>query len=158
MLGAAGIVDAEALAQRIEAGALAGEFLARHRDGVDVGVAQLALAGPLELGVEEADVELRVVDHQLGIGDEFQELLDPLAEARLVGQELVAQAVHVLRAGRHDHLGIEIGVEGAAGGDGIDQLDAADLDDAMAGQRIEAGGFGVENDFAHAGLLKKLPI
>ncbi len=28
-------------------------------------------------------------------------------------------------------------------------LDAADLDQPVAPQRIEAGGFGIENDFAH---------
>jgi hypothetical protein len=31
----------------------------------------------------------------------------------------------------------------------IHKLDAADLDDAMAVGRLEAGGFGIENDFAH---------
>ncbi len=31
----------------------------------------------------------------------------------------------------------------------IHQLDGADLDDAVAGFRVEAGGFGIEDDFAH---------
>ena len=79
-----------------------------------------------------------------------------LGEQRLVGQELVAEAVHVLRARRHDHFGIEVGVEGPAGGHRVDQLDAAHFDDAMAGQRIEAGGFGVEDDFAHEALVAYL--
>ena len=73
-----------------------------------------------------------------------------LGEQRLVGQELVGEAVNVLRPGRHDHFRIEVGVERLAGGHGVHELDAAHLDHAMAGQRIEAGGLGVENDFAHA--------
>jgi hypothetical protein len=104
----------------------------------------------LRLGIEEADIELRVVDDELRVADELQELLDPLGEARLVGQEVVGESVHVLRAGRHHHLGIEVGVEGAARGDHVHELDAADFDHAMAGQRIEAGRFGIEDDLAHS--------
>ena len=44
--------------------------------------------------------------------------------------------------------GIDVDVEGAAGREAVDQLDAADLDDAVLA-RIEAGGFGVEDDLAH---------
>ena len=37
----------------------------------------------------------------------------------------------------------------APGRDVVEQLDAGDLDDAMAGCRIEPGGFGVDHDLAH---------
>ncbi len=47
-------------------------------------------AGGGELRVEEADVELRVVDHELGAVDERQELLRDLGERRLGREELVA--------------------------------------------------------------------
>ena len=55
------------------------------------------------------------------------------------------------RARRHLPLGIEIGVERIARGDVVDQFEAADLDDAVAAVRVEAGRFGVEDDFAHNG-------
>jgi hypothetical protein len=40
-------------------------------------------------------------------------------------------------------------VEGHAGRNAVEQLDAADLDHPMTLERIEAGGLGVEDDFAH---------
>ena len=41
-------------------------------------------------------------------------------------------------------------MERAAGAPPVDELDAADLDDAMAQLRLEPGGFGVEDDLPHA--------
>jgi hypothetical protein len=38
-------------------------------------------------------------------------------------------------------------MKGAAGRDVVDQLDRADLDDAVAGCVVGAGGLGVEDDF-----------
>ena len=43
-----------------------------------------------QFGVEEADVEGGVVDDQLGAGDELQELVGDLGEARLVREVLRA--------------------------------------------------------------------
>ena len=40
-------------------------------------------------------------------------------------------------------------MEGLAGGYPVDQLDAADLDQAMAVQRIETRGLGIEHNLAH---------
>ena len=40
-------------------------------------------------------------------------------------------------------------MERVAGRDAIDELDTADLDQAMAVQRIETGRFGIKHDFAH---------
>src|SRR6516164_10664723 len=37
----------------------------------------------------------------------------------------------------------------------VEQLDAADFDQAVTAQRIEAGGFCIENDFAHQVQAKK---
>jgi hypothetical protein len=45
-------------------------------------------------------------------------------------------------------LRVDVEMHRAAGREAIDQLDAAELDDAvLAG--VEAGGFGVEDDLAH---------
>ena len=104
----------------------------------------------LEFGIEEADVEGGVVDHELGAGDELDQLRGDLAELRLVLELRARDAVHGLRALVDVPLGIQIAMEAAAGGAPIDDLEAADLDDAMAALGFEAGGFGVENDLAHA--------
>jgi hypothetical protein len=66
---------------------------------------------------------------------------------RFVGQKRAGYAVDALRFRRHLAFGIEIGLVRAAGGKMIDQLDAADFDDAVAVGRIEPGGLGIENDF-----------
>src|SRR5690606_22495797 len=73
-----------------------------------------------------------------------------LGEQRLAGQELEAQLVHRVSLLGHVALGIDIAVEQRARGHAVDQLDAGDLAEAVAGGRIEAGGFGIEDDLAHS--------
>ncbi len=48
----------------------------------------------------------------------------------------------------HVALGVEVAMPHPAGRDAVDQLDAADLDDAMAVERIEPGRLGIEHDLA----------
>ena len=50
----------------------------------------------------------------------------------------------------HVALGIDVAVKLAARGDAVHELDAADLDQAVAALGVKAGGFGVEDDLAHA--------
>jgi hypothetical protein len=57
--------------------------------------------------------------------------------------------MHAQRALFDFALGADVAVEGASRGTAIDQLDAADFDDAMVQFELEAGGFGIENDLAH---------
>ena len=49
---------------------------------------------------------------------------------------------------RHRPLGVDVAVKVLAGGNVVDQLHATDLDDAIAGKRVEARGFRIEDDFA----------
>ncbi len=65
--------------------------------------------------------------------------------------------MHLERAVRHVAFRIEIAVEAVAGRKPVDQLDAADLDQPVALIGIEPGGFGVEHDLAHAGVLSDSP-
>jgi hypothetical protein len=51
--------------------------------------------------------------------------------------------------GRHVALGIDVAVKSLAGRHPVEDFDAADLDQPVAAQGIEASGFGIENDFAH---------
>ena len=60
------------------------------------------------------------------------------------------EPVHCLGLEGHVALGIEISMEVAAGLDAVEDLDAADLDHAVAAQRVEARGFRIEDDFPHA--------
>ena len=97
----------------------------------------------------KADVEAGIVGDQLGAVDEGQEFVGDVVEGRLAGEVGRADAVHRLRFGMdHAALRIDVVVKDAAGREAVDQLDAAELDDAvLAG--IEAGGFGIEDDLAH---------
>ena len=56
---------------------------------------------------------------------------------------------------RHGPFGIEIAVKGLPGRHAVENLDAADFDQPIAAQRIKAGGFGIENDFAHENELPR---
>ena len=95
------VVDAEALAQRIEAVALAGEHLAGERQRVGqlpVGRRRGRVPGERELDVEERDVERRVVDDPLGAAREIEELGGDVAEFRLALEVVPRLAVHFGRA------------------------------------------------------------
>jgi hypothetical protein len=46
-------------------------------------------------------------------------------------------------------LGIEVAMKGLTARDAVDQFDAADLDEPVSLDRIEACGFGIKDDFAH---------
>jgi hypothetical protein len=92
------------------------------------------------------------VNDQGGVGDESKELVRQRREQWLVTQEFGGDAVHGLRFGRHVALGIDEDVILAPGGVAIDQLDAADFDQAISAARVQAGRFGIEDDFAHVCL------
>ena len=152
MLVAARRVDRKTRAERVERCRRHGELAPRHGQGVDHDARiDRRLVDALQFGIEEAHVEGGVVGDQLGAGEELQELVRDLGEQRLVGQEIVGNAVHVeggrvdLAAGRTDE-----GVIVLAGRNVVPQFHPADLDDPLD-IRIEAGGFGIEDDFAHEG-------
>ena len=132
---AARIVDRIALAERIEAVALARVHAARQLERVE-NEAELAHAPQLarhapELHVEKRKVEGRVVNDEFGAAHELQEFLSHLDKTGLVGEVFAAHAVH-LRGARIDFpLGIDVPVEAAAARTAIDELDAADFDGAM---------------------------
>ena len=83
------------------------------------------------------------------VADELQELLHDFREQRLAGEKFAGQAVHGKRFRRHVALGIDVAVKRLPRRHAVEDLDAADFDEPVAAQRIEAGGFGIENDFAH---------
>src|SRR5438067_4847078 len=109
-------------------------------------------AAPLELEIQEAEVERGIVRDERRIADEFEQLLGFLRKARLIGEEDGGEAVHHLGIARHVTLRIEIGMKVPAGLDPVEHLDAADLDHAVAAERIQTCGLGVEDDFPHTGI------
>ena len=147
-----GVGHLVALAQGIEGGLLARVLLLRHLQRVDhAGTQRRQLRPPdaIEFVIEEADVEARVVDHQLGVAHEALEIGGHVGEARLVGQELVGDAMNGDGAGVDLALRVDIDVVVAAGELAVGELDAADLDHPVAVAPFEAGGFGIEHDLAH---------
>src|ERR1700739_2306872 len=85
-------------------------------------------AGPFELGVDEAQIERGIVDHQRRIAEKGDQLVRGFREKYLVLEEFLAEAVDGECLRRHAALRIEIPVEGLTAGYAVDQLDAADLD------------------------------
>src|SRR5258706_9907565 len=153
--GAVGIVHEVALAQRIERVLPAGMQLAckgqRIGDLGDV-LRELAEPGAAELEIQELDVELGVMDDQLGAGDEIQELLRHLGEFRLGAQVFERHAVYPGRAQVDVALGVEVSVELPLADVAREDLYTADFDDAVAELGVEAGGFGIKDYLARHSL------
>ena len=152
------IVDRIALAQRVEAVALARVHLAREGKRVehaaDVARRHLLLEHALrgehrQFRIHERDVERRVVDDQLGVGHELTQLVEDVGEARLAAEEFGREAVHLHRTRIDGAIRTQVTVELPARSPPVHELDRADLDDAVTELRLEAGGFGVEDDLAH---------
>ena len=150
---ATGIVDAVTLAQRVEAVALAGMQAARQSQRVDDGAdrrhAGRLAAGPAQFGIQEAHVELGVVDHQLGTGDEAQELLGNLAEARLALEHVDGNAVHFLGTRIDVTVGLQIVVQRARRAPPVDEFHTADLDHPVTELLLQSGGLGIQHDLTH---------
>src|SRR6185503_4895621 len=103
----------------------------------------------LELVIQELDVEVGVVDDELGARHELQELARDVRKLRLRGEELVLDAVHLERAAVDLALGVDVAMEAVLRWSAVDELHAPDLDDSVAGTRLETRGFGVEDDLTH---------
>src|ERR1700716_222888 len=150
MLGAPGIVYPVTPAEVVETVGPAWMLAARQQQRIDETLARdQRLAGAIELGIEEAEVEHCVVRDQRRIGDERDEVIDDFCEQRLVLEELDRETVDREGLGRHVALGIEIAMERLPARDAGGEPPTADLDQPMALVGIKARRFGVEHDLAH---------
>ncbi len=124
---------------------------AREQKRVDDALAvHRGAAGAFQFGVEEAEIEHRVVrDKRWSSPRNAMQFLDLCGEQRLVLEELDRQAVNLEGLFRHVAFRIEVAVKRLAGRKPIDELDAADFDHAIALEGIKAGGFGIEDNLAH---------
>ncbi len=102
-----------------------------------------------KLVIDETKVKRCVVDDQLRTLDEFEELVGNFAEARLIGQKLVGDAVNGDRALVHFTIRLQIDVVVPPGQAAADDLDTANLDDPVAIGHRHAGGFSIQHYAAH---------
>lgn len=109
---------------------------------------RLALA-QRQFGVEKSEIKPGVVRDERSIADKFEEFAKGFPKQRLVGKKGARKTMHRLCARGHVTLWIVIGVVSFPGGDEIEYLDAADFHHPVTRLWVEAGGFGVENDFTH---------
>src|SRR5262249_15537558 len=74
----------------------------------------------------------------------------------------VVEAVNPGGIDRHRPFRVDVFVELLAGREVVHQLDATDLDHAVAVPRVEASGLGIEDDFAHGadspGILHRFGV
>ena len=146
MLVTRGGVDPELLGHDVERVLATGEALLGQVETVYDLVVDGSHVGVLELGVEEAEVESRIVDNQGMVADEIEEIVCDVGECRSILQHLVGDAVD--RDGPRLDLpvaGIDIGVIGATGGAHAIVFNHADLDQAVPLIDVETGGLRVEH-------------
>ena len=77
-----------------------------------------------------------------------EHVVGKLGETRLVAQKLGGEAVHLEGLVGNFAFGVQMAMPHPPGRDAVDQLDAADLDDFVAVERVESGRLGIEDDLA----------
>ena len=151
MESARGVVDFEAAAERIQIDLGPGELAPGQGHGVDRPVGQRRPVQALQFRVEEAQVELGVVNHQGIAGDEGQKVVHKIGEDRVAGQKFGAEPVDPERALRHVALRIDVSLKMDPRGNPVFQFQAGDFHDAVPAAGVEARGLGVEDDLTHGG-------
>ena len=89
------------------------------------------------------------MNYQLGAFQKRQQIIDNLGETRLILLIGTTDAVHGLGAFIDIAIGVQEAMEVATGQAAVDELEAADFDDAMAVPRGQARCFGVEDYLSH---------
>ena len=151
----AGIADAASAAAAVVAleTRMARVHAPRHRERIQHAAAIADLLRHVrqtpELVIQELDVEVGVVNHELGALHELDELARDFREPRLCREKLVLDAVHLQCTAIDVSLGIHVTMEAILGRPAINELDATDLDDPVARGGLETRGFRIENDLTH---------
>src|SRR5258708_3310592 len=149
---AVSVIDLVALAQGVERVLLPRVQLARDFQRIDDARAvrfDRLKSEPAQLEIQGFDVESSVVDHQLGAVNVVEELGRDLAKLGFVLEELLVDAVHLERAFLALALGIDVAVEVVSRDAPAQDLDTAQFDDPVAETRVQAGGFGIQDDTSH---------
>ncbi len=106
-----------------------------------------------ELGIEKPNVKWRIVDDDFGAADVVAQFRCDFRKFRLVAQEFGGQAVHCKRPLFRVAFRIDVTVKVVAGQSAVNQFDATDFNDAIAGAWIQTCGFGIEYDLSHVCLV-----
>ena len=130
------IIHSQPSAQGIQAIALAWIVRARHAQRIQhrtmVGNATTRHNQHRQLGVQKADVETGVVDHQLCSLDKRQKLINHVDKQRLVEQKFVSNTSYRSRALIDGAARVKIRLVFAPGDLTLNQFNAGDLDQTMA--------------------------
>ena len=113
--------------------------IAAHRGEARLFLVEAYAAGPVAIERRTA-VQRR-------IADEVEKLVGDFVKHRVLLQKFQRQAVDVESLDRHVPFGIDVFVKGAPGREPVQQLDAADLHQPVPLHRVEAGRFGIEDNF-----------
>src|SRR5690625_2434149 len=106
---AGGEVDAETAAEGVEAGLCTGKAPTGKGHRIEGALGwDKRIAQKTQFSIEEAKVELGIVNDQNVFSHERQEIFRDLLEAGLVGQELGGEAVNLEGFLRHVALGVDI--------------------------------------------------
>ena len=150
VLGAPGVVDAVAGAERIEAVRRARMLAPRQRQGVDGTRSSTSAGWPVRansaLRKPISKAALWITSRR--VADEAANSSATAAKTGLSARNALLRPCTPKAPCRHRAFGIEVGVVEIARRDVVEEFDAADLDDPVARGGVGAGGFGVENDLA----------
>ena len=116
------------------------------------------LAQPAQLGIDEFEVELGVVDDQPRAFDEADELFGDHGERTELAEKLRRVPVDGISLFRNVALGIDVLVEDPAARHMVDQLETGDLDNAMSVRRVETRRLRVEHNLPHAAPADQGPL
>src|SRR6478752_870339 len=129
---------------------------ARQQQRIDQPLARYQRAiDAFELGAKKRVIEAGIVDHERRVADKGKKLVGDFNEKLVPLQELGGKTMDSECLGRDVAFRIEVRMKCRTGRYPVEQFDAAELDKAMALARIQAGGFGIENDFAHIAFQRQ---
>ena len=106
----------------------------------------------LKLMLKKSDIECRVVNNKLRPGQELEQIIHDLGKTRFALKIIAANAVNSLSTFIDVAVGIKKAVKLPPCQAAVDQLNAANFDDAMPVLGRKAGGFSIEDDLSHGGI------
>ena len=115
----------------------------------------------LQLRVQETEVERGIVRDQMALGEEGQHFVGDFREARLVGQVRQCNAMDPRRVVGDVAFGMDQCVEVPARRQVVHQFQRSHLDHPVTKMRLQACGFGVEQDrarHARTSLISRLKV
>ena len=116
-------------------------------------VREAAASDAREFGVEKLNVELCVMDDDVGVFYELQQVVDDFAEFRLAFEKLAVNPVHRERTFVTVALRIHVLVKPPLGNPTAHDLKRTDLDNAVAVSDFEPRCLGIKHHLSHDVIL-----